>query len=353
MILSEFDYHLPPELIAQHPLAERDRSRMLIIDRSLETFRDSYFSELPSLLSPGDVVVVNNTRVVPARLVGHRLRESGQEGTRVELLLVKKVDEKEEWECLGKPARALRPNDRITFAGGRLLGEVLQVLEEGARRVRFNSAELFDELLEEIGITPLPPYIKRNAGDQERSRQDAVRYQTIYAKHRGAIAAPTAGLHFSPKIIKELKDRGVSVVEITHHVGIATFQPIRCEQVEDHHLAGERYEISEIAAREINESRPSGTRVIAVGTTTARALESAAGGERMVQAGSAETDLYIYPGYPFRMIDGLITNFHLPRSTLLLLVAAFAGRQLTLRAYRHAVDARYRFYSYGDCMLVL
>jgi S-adenosylmethionine:tRNA ribosyltransferase-isomerase len=229
---------------------------------------------------------------------------------------------------------------------------VVAVLEEGCRRVRFNCEEPFEEVLEGIGITPLPPYIKRKSLD-ERTGEDTVRYQTVYASKRGAIAAPTAGLHFSRRVIDDLQSRGVSVVEITHHVGVATFQPIRCEQIEDHHLAAERYEITEDAARAINESRRAGRRVIAVGTTTARALESAAGAERMVRSGSADTDLFIYPGYTFRMIDGLITNFHLPRSTLLLLVAAFAGRDLTLRAYDHAVAERYRFYSYGDCMIAV
>ena len=351
MLLSQFDYHLPPDLIAQHPLAERDQSRMLVVERSRQTFHDSSFSALPTLLSPGDVVVVNNTRVLPARLIGNRLDEHGQKGTRIELLLIKRVSDQEEWECLGKPARALRQGTLITFAG-RLRGEVTAVLQEGCRRVRFMCEEPFDELLDEIGITPLPPYIKRKTQDRGSS-DDAARYQTVYAKHRGAIAAPTAGLHFSKRIMDELQARGVSVVEITHHVGVATFQPIRCEEIEDHHLGAERYEISEEAAHAINESRHAGKRVIAVGTTSARALESAAGTNRTVRSGSGETELFIYPGYGFRMIDGLITNFHLPRSSLLLLVAAFAGRDLTLRAYQHAVEEHYRFYSYGDCMFAV
>lgn len=351
MDISEFDYELPPELIAQHPLRERDRSRMLVIDRAAGMWRDSSFAELPALLRRGDVLVLNNTRVFPARLTGHRIR-SGERGAKVETLLLRRVSiEPNEWEVLAKPGRALRPGAELEFGNGRLRGEVVAQLEEGRRIIRFTAADDFDQVIDEIGHTPLPPYIRR-ASDTEKIRLDEPEYQTIYARQRGAIAAPTAGLHFTERVLTELTARGIQTVEITHHVGFATFQPVRVRQIEEHHIEAERYEIPAAAAQAINAARTAGRRVIAVGTTTTRALESATDDARLTRAGRGVTELFIYPGYSFRAIDGIITNFHLPQSSLLMLVAAFAGRELTLQAYRHAVRSHYRFYSYGDCMFI-
>jgi S-adenosylmethionine:tRNA ribosyltransferase-isomerase len=351
MHLSEFDYELPDELIAQHPLEARDRSRLLIVNRAEGNWRDSAFAELPLLLSAGDVVVVNNTRVFPARLRGHRLVR-GERGARIEALLVRRLSSEEnEWEVLAKPGRALRVGAEVEFGDGKLRGVVTAQLDEGRRRLRFAAAQNFDQIVDEIGNTPLPPYIKR-ARHQAR-RLDEPEYQTIYAKRRGAIAAPTAGLHFTARVLDELRARGIKVVEITHHVGYATFQPVRAELIEEHRIEAEDYEIPAQAAETINAARQTGGRIIAVGTTTARALESAAEPDGSIRAEQRATDLFIYPGYRFRALDALVTNFHLPRSSLLMLIAAFAGHDLALRAYRHAVAARYRFYSYGDCMLII
>ncbi|HWQ34427.1 MAG TPA: tRNA preQ1(34) S-adenosylmethionine ribosyltransferase-isomerase QueA [Blastocatellia bacterium] len=351
MHISEFDYELPPELIAQHPLSERDRSRMLVVDRAAAAWRDSSFAELPALLSSGDVVVLNNTRVFPARLTGHRIR-NGERGAKVEALLLRRIStEPNEWEALAKPGRALRTGAELEFGNGRLRGVVIAQLEEGRRIIRFEAADDFDQIVDEIGNTPLPPYIRRES-NPERIRLDEPEYQTIYARQRGAIAAPTAGLHFTERVLSELAARGIQTVEITHHVGFATFQPVRVQEIEEHHIEAERYEISAAAAEAINAARREGHRVIAVGTTTTRALESATDDAGLTQAGRGVTELFIYPGYSFRAIDGLITNFHLPQSSLLMLVSAFAGRELTLQAYRHAVRSRYRFYSYGDCMFI-
>jgi S-adenosylmethionine:tRNA ribosyltransferase-isomerase len=349
MHISEFDFELPPELIAQEPLAERDRSRMLVVDRAARSWRDSSFAEFPMLLDAGDVVVVNNTRVFPARLLGHRVL-NGERGASVEALLVRPVSDSE-WEALAKPGRALKIGAELEFGNGRLRGVVTGIVEEGHRTIQFDCDEAFDQLVDEIGNTPLPPYIKREQDEQRRL--DEPRYQTVYARERGAIAAPTAGLHFTPRIFDELKSRGIAIAEVTHHVGYATFQPVRVEQIEEHRIASETYEISPRAAETINLAKRSHRRVIAIGTTTTRALESAVEPDGRVRAERRGTELFIYPGYRFRAIDALLTNFHLPQSSLLMLVSAFAGdKELVLAAYRHAVRERYRFYSYGDCMFV-
>jgi S-adenosylmethionine:tRNA ribosyltransferase-isomerase len=347
---ADFDYELPAELIAQEPAPERDRSRMLVVDRSRTEWRDESFAELPSMLGPEDLVVLNNTRVFPARLVGRRLI-SGLPGAQVEALLIARAEDGEpEWEVLAKPGRALRIGAEIDFGCGQLRGVVVSVGEQGRRRIRFDCpSDEFERIVDEIGNTPLPPYIRR----EPAARIDEPRYQTVYARRRGAIAAPTAGLHFTQRVLEELHARGVCTVEITHHVGYATFQPVRVERIEEHRIAAERYEITPEAAETINRRRASGGRVIAVGTTSVRALESAAQDDGTVRPGSGVTELFIYPGYRFRVVDALLTNFHLPESSLLMLVAAFGGRELILEAYRHAVAARYRFYSYGDCMLIV
>jgi S-adenosylmethionine:tRNA ribosyltransferase-isomerase len=352
MLISDFDYELPEELIAQHPLARRDASRMLVVSRAGGLRRDGLFSEFPSELHAGDTVVLNNTRVFPARLVGRREPTGG----RVELLLVRQREDlgPHAWETLARPARRLDAGARLTFGEGRLRASVLFETEDGAGRiVRFDCGEDdFDSLLEEFGRVPLPPYIKREGDDLAARAEDRERYQTVYAGRRGAIAAPTAGLHFTARVLDELRARGVLVAEVTLHVGYGTFAPVRAHDLGAHRVAPESFEIGEEAAEEINRTRPRGGRIVAVGTTTVRALESAADEARRVRAGRGETGLTITPGYTFRAVDALLTNFHLPRSSLLVLVGAFAGRELTLAAYRHAVEARYRFYSYGDCMLI-
>jgi S-adenosylmethionine:tRNA ribosyltransferase-isomerase len=351
MLISDFDFELPEELIAQHPLERRDAARMLVIERGQSAWRDNSFSALPAELKPGDIVVVNNTRVFPARLLGRREPTGG----RVELLLVRRLQETgpNVWEALARPARRLGTGTRISFGDGRLRAEVLDSVGDGPERVvRFEADGDFDALLEEFGRMPLPPYIKRSADDDGARSEDRERYQTVYAGRSGAIAAPTAGLHFTPRVLEELRARGVRVAEVTLHVGYGTFAPVRAGDLSEHRVAPEYFEIGEAAADDIDRARAAGHNVVAVGTTTVRALESAADEGGRVRAGCGETGLTVTPGYAFRAVDALLTNFHLPRSSLLVLVAAFAGRELTLAAYRHAVEARYRFYSYGDCMLI-
>jgi S-adenosylmethionine:tRNA ribosyltransferase-isomerase len=348
MHISEFDFELPPELIAQQPLEPRDQSRMLIVNRSVGNWRDSHFAELPTMLSANDVLVINNTRVFPARLMGHRM-VNGEAGAKVEALLVRRLAENE-WEVMAKPGRALSIGAQLDFGAGKLPAEVISILNDGKRVLRFAAHGNFDQLLDEVGNTPLPPYIRRDY--DESVRLDEPRYQTIYAKARGAIAAPTAGLHFTERVFAELKVRNVEVIEITHHVGAATFQPMRVETIEAHRIEAESYEISDAAASAINAAKAAGKRIIAIGTTTTRALESAIDPAGLIQAGRKSTELFIHPGHHFCAIDALITNFHLPQSSLFVLVAALAGKDLILSAYQHAVAQRYRFYSYGDCMFI-
>jgi len=346
MLISDFDYELPEELIAQHPLEKRDASRMLLLERSRQTFRDSRFAEFPTMVRAGDVVVVNNTRVFPARLYGRREPTGG----RVELFLIRER-ENDVWEALARPARRLHAGAHLSFGGGRLRAEVLEELEDGRRLLRFVSEDSFAQTLEELGNMPLPPYIKRRI--EASSAEDRERYQTVYARQPGAIAAPTAGLHFTPRVLEELKARGALMVEITLHVGYGTFEPVRVTNLDEHKVAPEHYEIAKESELMLNEARAAGGRIIAIGTTTTRALESAADEEGQIRAGSRMAELTITPGYKFRAVDALLTNFHLPRSSLLALVSSFAGLDFTLAAYHHAVEARYRFYSYGDCMLII
>lgn len=349
MLLSDFDYHLPEELIAQKPLKDRDASRMLILDRVARTRADSHFELLPEYVRPGDVLVVNNTRVFPARLIGQREPSGG----RVEVLLTREL-EPAIWEALVRPAHRLKVGAKLRFGDSGLRAKVLECSTKGTRRLEFETADekspSLETLLNQQGHIPLPHYIRRPAGE---SLEDNERYQTVFARERGAIAAPTAGLHFTGDVISALQARQVRVVELTLHVGYGTFEPVRVDNIAEHRVAPEFFQISETAAATINESRAQGGRVIAVGTTTTRALESAANDAGQVVAGAGQSELTILPGYNFRVTDALLTNFHLPRSSLLLLVSAFAGRDFTLEAYRHAVDARYRFYSYGDCMFVI
>ena len=344
MHISDFDYELPAELIAQTPLERRDASRMLVLDRAQREWSDSSFKDFTSYLRPDDVVVVNNSRVIPARLLGRREESGGQ----VEIFLVREL-EAEVWEALVRPGARLKKGAHAVFGEGRLVAEMLDEPGAELRRVRFHFEGSFDDVLAEIGSTPLPPYIKRPAGV---SNVDRERYQTVYSKERGAIAAPTAGLHFTPEVLGEVA-RVASLAEITLHVGYGTFEPVRVDEVAQHSVSSERFEIAEAAARTINEAHSRGGRIVVVGTTTMRALESCATEAGRVDAGPGVASLTIKPGYRFRIADALLTNFHLPQSSLLILVSAFAGRELTLAAYHHAVVQRYRFYSYGDCMLIL
>jgi len=345
MQLSDFDYDLPEELIAQEPLPERDASRMLVVDRKTQTWADTAFRSFSEYIKPKDVVVVNNTRVFPARLIGQR----DPSGGRVEVLLVREV-EKSTWEALVRPAHRLKLGSRVRF-GDLLRAEVVQdASNHGFRYLQFQGEVPIEELIDRLGLTPLPPYIKRPTGD---SIEDRTRYQTVFAQVRGAIAAPTAGLHFTPQVSDAIRDRGGKVAELTLHVGYGTFEPVRVDNISDHRVGSEFFEISVSTARLVNAARQEGGRVIAVGTTTTRALEASVKDDGNVEPRRGETDLTITPGYKFRVVDALLTNFHLPKSSLLLLVSAFAGRELTMNAYRFAVADRFRFYSYGDCMLVM
>ena len=345
MRISDFDYELPEELVAQEPPAKRDAARMLVVDRATQTWRDSHFTSLPDHLQANDVLVLNNTRVFPARLRGERMPSGGA----IELLLLREI-EPNLWQALAKPARRLQPGSRIAFADGTSRAEVVGLADGGTRLIRFEVKDNLDRVIDQIGETPLPPYIKRVHGSTEADRE---RYQTIYANQRGAIAAPTAGLHFTREVLAKVEAREVQVAQVTLHVGYGTFEPVRVDEVNQHAVAPERFSIGEDAAGLINQARHQGGRIVAVGTTTVRAVESACGPAGEVRAGSGSTELTIIPGHDFRAIDALLTNFHLPRSSLLMLVSAFAGRELALAAYAHAVEHRYRFYSYGDCMLIV
>ncbi len=363
VLVSDFHYDLPPERIAQDPLPDRSASRMLHLDRLAATRQDRMFREFPDLLRSDDLLVVNNTRVFPARLYGHRSGHRAHPLSphnpaardflqgRVEVLLTRQVStDPNEWECLVRPGRKIGVGEKLYFGNPpELEAEVTERGGFGERRVRFAPvADLFAQV-ERLGHIPLPPYI-----DREDRPTDRERYQTVYAQTRGSVAAPTAGLHFTPEILERIRQRGIEVAEVTLHVGLGTFQPLRAEKVEDNRLHREWYEISPAAAQAINAARASRRRIVAVGTTTVRTLEFAAqrAGADRIEAGNGEADLFIYPGYQFRTVDALLTNFHLPQSTLLMLVCAFGGKDFVMRAYRHAVQAGYRFYSYGDCMFV-
>jgi S-adenosylmethionine:tRNA ribosyltransferase-isomerase len=349
MNVREFDFDLPSELIAQEPV-ERGRSRLLRVFRDTGAIAHASVADLPEQLRDGDLIVVNNTRVFPARLLGRRVPSGGA----VECLLIGRLVDRgsEYWEALMHPGQKLKPGARIVFEGSRAIhGEVLEQRFHGRRVVRLwtDDGSPLDAAIDAIGHVPLPPYIRR--GDRPADRD---RYQTIFARERGSVAAPTAGLHLTGALLDALRARGIEIAEITLHVGYGTFQPVRVDRVEDHHVEPERYEISEAAAGSVNRALAEGRRVIAVGTTTTRTLEAvAAAHQGQLVPGAGETNLFIFPGHEFRVIRGLLTNFHLPRSSLLMLVAAFAGREHVLAAYRAAVTARYRFYSYGDAMLIL
>ncbi|HWO04721.1 MAG TPA: tRNA preQ1(34) S-adenosylmethionine ribosyltransferase-isomerase QueA [Methylomirabilota bacterium] len=344
MDVSLFDYELPPELIAQEPAEPRDASRLMVLDRAAGGWEDRRFSELPELLRAGDCLVANRSRVMPARLLG--VAEPG--GQAVELLLIRPVGD-ERWEAMVRPGRRFRPGARIGLAGGAALAQVVGEGSEGTRVVAIEAPWPVRELMERHGLPPLPPYIGRHDAPKPEDRE---RYQTVYAREDGSVAAPTAGLHFTPELLARLERGSVDVHYLTLHVGPGTFRPLRAGRVEEHRMEAEPIDIPESTAVAIERARREGRRVVAVGTTTTRALEWAAGEDGRVRAGTGPADLFIRPGHRFRVVDALVTNFHLPRSSLLMLVSAFAGRERVLAAYRHAVAARYRFYSYGDAMLI-
>ena len=343
MLISEFDFSLPEELIAQNPLEKREASKMLVINRCEKNLRDEHFYHLPQFLKKGDVLILNNTKVFPARLFGE-----SETGAKIELFLVREI-ENQTWETLAKPARRLKIGKRISF-GENLSAEVLDRTIKNRIVVKFDTNGDFDEILERIGNTPLPPYIKRADGVSDA---DKSRYQTVFAKQRGAIAAPTAGLHFTPEILDEIKNSGVEISEITLHVGYGTFEPVRVLDLSEHRVMEESGAISAETAQIINQAKSENRRIIAVGTTTTRALESRTDENGRLAAGNFTANLTVTPGYKFKVVNGLLTNFHLPQSSLLVLVSTFAGYDLTMNAYRHAVASGYRFYSYGDCMLIL
>ena len=341
--VKDYSYDLPPELIAQDPLSDRSSSRLLHLDRETGAVSHHIFREIRSFLKPGDCLVLNDTKVIPARLIGVRKGTGGA----VELLLLKRLkDRKDEWEVLAGPGKKARPGNIIEFGDGELSAEILEVLEDGDRIVRFSYDGIFEEILDRLGAMPLPPYITHELKDKNR-------YQTVYARYEGSAAAPTAGLHFTNELLDEIKASGVNVAKVTLHVGLGTFRPVKAETITDHVMHSERYIVSNKAAEIINETKSSGGRIIAVGTTATRTLESAADADGKVQAGEADTSIFIYPGYDFKIIDGLITNFHLPESTLIMLVSALAGREETLAAYKEAVKERYRFFSFGDAMIII
>ena len=366
MLVSEFDYPLPPELIAQEPLLDRSAARLLHLDRKTGRLEDKCFGEFLGLLRPDDLIVFNNTRVFPARLYGRRSGSRAQPLSahnpasreflkgEIEVLLTKQVSqEPNEWECLVRPGRKIGVGERLFFGErDELAAEVMARGEFGERRIRFGAVANFFEQVEKLGHVPLPPYISREDGFADRER-----YQTVYARVRGSVAAPTAGLHFTPEILARIKDRGIPTAEITLHVGLGTFQPVREEIVEEHKIHSERFTISSVAAEQINSALEEKRRIVAIGTTTIRSLEyateySTARDSGRVAPGDGEVDLFIYPGFQFRVVGALLTNFHLPQSTLLMLVCAFAGKDKVLAAYNHAVEQKYRFYSYGDCMFI-
>lgn len=345
MLLSEFEFALPEELIAQSPLERRDASKMLVLERSKNSWDDCQFSQLPGFLEPGDVLVVNNTRVFPARLIGHRIPSGGK----AEIFLVKQF-EQNSWEALVKPGKRLKIGAKIGFEGSDLVATIGESTEEGRRHVYFETREDFFTALNAVGQTPLPPYIKREAGP---TQVDDKRYQTIFASQRGAIAAPTAGLHFTEDVRKKVLELGVVVAEVTLHVGYGTFKPVQVSEIANHRVDPEFARIDEHQAEKINSAKRTGKRIIAVGTTSTRALESFANEEGFITPGEGYVNLTIVPGYQFQVVDGLLTNFHLPGSSLLFLVSALAGKEFVFNAYQHAIEQKYRFYSYGDCMLLI
>lgn len=351
MKTSDFYYDLPEELIAQVPLPNRTDSRLMVLDRNSGAIQHARFHQLPQFLRPGDRLVLNDTKVIPARLIGHRIDSH----TQVEILLLKRLNEQEIashhlqpgciWEALAGPGKRARLGHQLSFGDGRLTASIVKVLPDGNRLVRFEFEGVFEEILDQLGQMPLPPYIHEKLQDRDR-------YQTVYAREEGSAAAPTAGLHFTRELLAQIQESGIDISYVTLHVGLGTFRPVKAEKIEDHVMHREIYHISDETAAAINATKQAGGRIIAVGTTSCRTLESAAVGPGTVQSGSSETGIFIYPGYQFQILDALITNFHLPESTLIMLVSALAGREHVLHAYNEAVKEKYRFFSFGDAMLI-
>ena len=337
----DFYYELPEELIAQDPLADRSSSRLLVLDKQSGAVSHHVFTEVADYLREGDCLVINDTKVIPARLIGSKV---GTEA-KIEILLLKRK-ENNIWETLVKPGKKAKPGTKISFGGGLLTGEVLEVVEEGNRLVQFSYEGIFEEILDRLGQMPLPPYITHQLKERER-------YNTVYAVHEGSAAAPTAGLHFTPELLQEIEKKGADIARVTLHVGLGTFRPVKADEITDHHMHSEFYQINEEAAEKINRAKSGKGRVICVGTTSCRTVESAADENGHIRAGSGWTEIFIYPGYQFKVLDCLITNFHLPESTLIMLVCALAGREQVMKAYGEAVEERYRFFSFGDAMLVI
>ena len=340
LLKSDFYFDLPEELIAQDPLEDRSSSRLLVLDKNTGDVEHHGFKDILEYLHEGDCLVINNTKVIPARLMGER------EGTgaSIEVLPLKRK-ENDVWETLVKPGKKAKPGTKISFGNGLLIGEVIDIVEEGNRLIQFSYEGIFEEILDQLGQMPLPPYITHQL-------QDKNRYQTVYAKHDGSAAAPTAGLHFTPELLQAVKEKGVEIAEVTLHVGLGTFRPVKEDNLLNHHMHSEFYNIEQSEADKINKAKLAGKRVISVGTTSTRTLESAADENGMLKACSGWTEIFIYPGYQFKVIDALITNFHLPESTLVMLVSALAGREHVLNAYKQAVEERYRFFSFGDAMFI-
>ncbi len=340
MKTSDFYYDLPKELIAQSPLSDRSASRLMHLSLKDGSIEHRHFTDILDYLKEGDCLVINDTKVIPARLYGHK----EDTGAVIEILLLKRK-ENDIWECLVKPGKKARPGAKISFGDGCLKGEIIDVVEEGNRLIKFTYEGIFEEILDRLGEMPLPPYITKKLEDKNR-------YQTVYAKHEGSAAAPTAGLHFTKELLEQVKAKGVKIAHVTLHVGLGTFRPVKVEDVTEHHMHSEFYVVEPEQAELINQTKKNGGRVISVGTTSCRTLESASGEDGTLKAGNGWTDIFIYPGYHFKMIDGLITNFHLPESTLLMLVSALAGKERIMHAYEEAVKEKYRFFSFGDAMFI-
>ena len=341
MKTSDFYYDLPQELIAQDPLEDRAGSRLLVLDKKTGKTEHHMFRDIAGYLEPGDCLVINDTKVIPARLIG--VKEDT--GAKIEVLLLKRK-ENNVWETLVKPGKKARPGTRISFGDGLLMGEVMDVVDEGNRLIHFKYEGIFEEILDQLGQMPLPPYITHQLKDKDR-------YNTVYATHEGSAAAPTAGLHFTPELLQKIQDKGVDIARVTLHVGLGTFRPVKVKEVKEHHMHSEFYIIDEEAAEKINRAKETGKRVICVGTTSCRTIEAAADENGYLKACSGWTEIFIYPGYRFKVLDGLITNFHLPESTLIMLVSALADREHVLAAYEEAVKEKYRFFSFGDAMLIV
>ena len=341
MKTSDFYYDLPQELIAQDPLEDRSSSRLMHLSLKDGSIEHRHFTDVLDYLEEGDCLVINDTKVIPARLYGHK----EETGALIEILLLKRR-ENDIWECLVKPGKKARPGAKITFGNGILKGKIIDVVDEGNRLIQFHYEGIFEEILDQLGEMPLPPYITHKLKDKNR-------YQTVYAKNEGSAAAPTAGLHFTKELLEKVKEKGVNIAHVTLHVGLGTFRPVKVDDVESHHMHSEFYIVEEDQAKLINDTKKAGKRVIAVGTTSCRTLESATGEDGILKAGSGWTEIFIYPGYHFKMIDALITNFHLPESTLVMLVSALAGKENIMHAYETAVQEKYRFFSFGDAMIII